>query len=405
MDLSRLRIERSDEAFTGGGRRGPKRVFWAATLLVLAALTWGLYYFAALTPRSVRVVTVVRISATEASVVLNASGYVVAQRRAAVASKGTGRLVDLAVREGDEVRKGQVIARLESDDVEAALAQARANVNVARSEFNRARAEYNDAALSYERRKSLFEAGLVSEAEFDSAEARYRRAQAAMSSAEAAIRAAEAAMRGAEVGLENTRIRAPFDGTVLTKNAEVGEVVAPFGSSAFAKAAVVTIADMDSLQVEADVSESNIEKVLIGQSCEIILDAYPKVRYRGVVDTIVPTADRAKATVLTKIRFIDRDEKVLPEMSAKVGFLSDPGKQEAEEPKMAVSPGALVERDGRKVAYRLVEDRVQEVSVSVGEPLGRLLEIRSGLAPGDRVVLDPPDDLLDGQSVRVRSEG
>lgn len=351
--------------------------------------------------KRVEVATVSALAPSQSVPFLNASGYVVAQRRAAVASKGTGRLVELRVREGDQVKKGEILGRLESADVEAALARARANLNVARSADDQAEAELDNATSNYERRKSLLAEGLVPQADFDAAQARYRGAKAALASAQSGVRAAEAAVRAAEVEVENTVIRAPFDGTVLTKNAEVGEVVAPFGSSTQAKAAVVTIADMASLQVEADVSESNIEKIRVGRRAEISLDAYPETKYEGVVQTIVPTADRAKATVLTKIRFLNRDDRVLPELSAKVAFLSDPETDQGGAPKVVVHPGAIVTREDKKVAFRLREDRVEKVPVETGGPLGSQVEIKKGLNPGDRVVLNPPENMVSGDRVQI----
>ncbi len=344
------------------------------------------------------------IQPSQASTLLNASGYVVAQRQAAVASKATGRLIELKVKEGDPVKKGQILARLENEDVSAALSRAQANLKVAQSDYDQAKVELNESTLSYERKKNLLTPGLISQAEFDAVEGRYRRAQAAAASTESGVQAAEAAVRAAQVDVENTYIRAPFDGTVLTKNAEVGEVVAPFGSSALAKAAVVTMADMNSLEVEADVSESNIEKIHEGQRCEIILDAYPLAKYEGMVVTIMPTADRAKATILTKIRFLNRDARVLPEMSAKVAFLSEKAPETSKETLLAVPTGAVVQRGERKTAFLIQGDRVLEVPIEVGNPVGNLVEVRSGLKSGDRVVLNPPEDLNSGDRIQVKNE-
>jgi RND family efflux transporter MFP subunit len=399
-DLSRLKI---DWKHTGTGLppRRNRKTLWVALFLIIAiVVVVGLRAFSE-AAKKVEVTTVSTMDPSQSIPFLNASGYVVAQRRAAVASKGTGRLVELRVREGDQVKKGEILGRLESADMEAVLTRARANLNVARSAYDQAKAELDNATSNYERRKSLLAEGLVPQADFDAAEARYRGGQAALASAQSGVRAAEAAVRAAEVEVENTVIRAPFDGTVLTKNAEVGEVVAPFGSSTQAKAAVVTMADMSSLQVEADVSESNIEKVRVGQSAEIVLDAYPETKYEGVVQTIVPTADRAKATVLTKIRFLNRDDRVLPEMSAKVAFLSKPRADQGGNPVVTVQPGAIVTREDRKVAFRLREDRVEMVPVETGGPLGSQVEVKKGLTPGDRVVLNPPEDLSPGDRVQI----
>jgi RND family efflux transporter MFP subunit len=307
-DLSVLRIDRAAEP-AAGGSPAPRARRWsmigltAAGVAVLAAIL--LWTSGALRSAvSVRLTPATMVSPLEARAALIASGYVVAQRKAAVASKGTGRLVYLGVVEGDRVRAGQVIARIEDADVRAQLAQAEANLALSR-------ADLRDAERSLERERILVDSGATSQARFDAAEARYQRVQAGIAIAQAAVQAAQ-------VALENTVVRAPFDGTVLTKNADVGEVVAPLAGSAFSKSAVVTVADLRSLQVEADVAESNLEAVGPGQPCEIVLDAYPDVRYPGLIAKIVPTADRAKATVQVKIAFHSYDARILPEMSAKV---------------------------------------------------------------------------------------
>ncbi|MCG3115271.1 MAG: efflux RND transporter periplasmic adaptor subunit [Candidatus Manganitrophus sp. SA1] len=400
-DLSRLKIDWKN---TGGGStsRRSRKGLWIVLFLIMAmGVVIGLRAFSG-AAKSVEVATVSSLDPSQSVPFLNASGYVVAQRRAAVASKGTGRLVELRVREGDLVKKGELIGRLESDDMEAALARARANLNVARSAYDQAKAALDNATSNYERKKSLLEEGLVPQADFDAAEAQYRGAKAALASAEAGVKAAAAAVRSAEVEVENTVIRAPFDGTVLTKNAEVGEVVAPFGTSTQVKAAVVTMADMSSLQVEADVSESNIEKVRVGQAAEIALDAYPETKYEGVVQTVVPTADRAKATVLTKVRFLNLDDRVLPEMSAKVAFLSEPKADQGGAPIVTVNPGAIVTREDQKVAFRIREEHVEMIPVETGGSLGSQVEVKQGLKPGDRVVLNPPENLAAGDRVQVQ---
>jgi RND family efflux transporter MFP subunit len=329
-------------------------------------------------------------SPAQANAVLTASGYVVAQVKAAVASKGTGRLVFLGVEEGDKVKKGAIIARLEDLDMLAALHQAEANLAVAV-------ADREDARLTLDRVKRLQSANLASQSELDAAAARFARV-------EATINAAKAGVNATEVALENTRIRAPFDGTVLTKNADVGEVVAPFASSVSSRAAVVTMADMNSLQVEADVSESNIIRVRPGQPCEIVLDAYPEKRYPGVVHKIVPTADRAKATVLTKIAFRSRDERVLPEMSAKVLFLSEEPKQSdsANIPLLTVPLSSVVERNGRKVVLMITDGAIVESPVSLGAAMADRIVVHEGLTAGDRIVARPDPSLAQGTRVILK---
>ena len=211
-------------------------------------------------------------------------------------------------------------------------------------------------------------------------------------------------MKEAEVSLEYTIIRAPFDAVVLTKNADIGDIVTPIGAAADAKAAVVTIADMDSLKVEVDVSESNIEQVRVGQPCEIQLDALPNDRFRGVVHMIVPTADRSKASILVKTAFLEKDPRILPEMSAKVAFLSRQVSAEEEKPFTALPATAVVTRDGETVVFVVRDNRVLNTSVHLGRQLDTMVEILNGVEVGDRVVMTPLDKMKDGIKVKMAQE-
>jgi len=388
-DLSALRIGRHQRE-DAEVRRRPWKIIIPVGIAIAGVAAYLLMRPTLAGAREVELATATLTSPAQANAVLTANGYVVAQVKAAVASKGTGRLEFLGVEEGDRVKKGTIIARLEDQDVLAALRQAEANLAVAR-------ADSQDARLTLERQQRLHASNLASQAELDAAQARFARV-------EATIRSAQAAVAAAEVAVENTRIRAPFDGTVLTKNADVGEVVAPFASSVNSRGAVVTMADMNSLQVEADVSESNIIRVRPGQPCEITLDAYPDQRYPGVVHKIVPTADRAKATVLTKVAFRSKDERVLPEMSAKVMFLSEEPKESASAnlPVLTVPLSAVTQRNGQHLVLTVVNERIFESPVSPGATLGDRIVIREGLAAGDKVVARPEPGLLAGTSVKAR---
>lgn len=252
--------------------------------------------------------------------ILNATGYVIAQRQAAVSSKATGRLKELRVVEGDEVRQGDVLAVLENSDLEAQVAEAEANLTQLRSNFSVVQAELKDAERDAVRARSLRKQNLNAPVELERAETALIRAQAKFNAQEASVSAGEAKVAQAKIAFGYTFILAPFDGTVLTKTADIGEIVAPFGSSSNARAAVVTIADMSSLQVEADVAESQYSNIFVGQECEVVLESIPDKTYRATVSKIIPTVDRAKATVLTKIRFDSLDSRVIPEMSARVAF-------------------------------------------------------------------------------------
>jgi HlyD family secretion protein len=398
-DLSQLKIDKS--AATRRPVRSRKKLVWGAAVL-LVILVPILYFSGVLRPAvTVETVTVQKTYPSLGFTVLNASGYVVAQRKAAVSSKATGRLIWLGVEEGTRVRKGEVIARLESDDVVAAQSQAEANLKVSQASLQQARAELRDAGLSFDRAKVLYSQGIVAKADYDTADARYRKAAAAVSGAESGIRAAGAALEGARVGVEFTQIRAPFDAVVLTKNADVGNIITPLAAAADAKAAVVTIADLDSLLVEVDVSESNLQQVKAGQPCEIQLDALPDTRFRGVVHTIVPTADRSKATVLVKVRFVDTDRRILPEMSAKVAFLTRETGQGEQKSRTTVNFAAVADRSGKKVLFMVKDTRVIETNVTLGNRLGDQVEITSGAKPGDRVVLRPKDGLRDGSRITL----
>src|SRR6266513_2417697 len=346
-DLSALRIDRAADpvASAPGARRWLVIGLPVAGVVVLAAVllaTSGALGSAV----PVRLTPATMVSPMRSGSVLMASGYVVAQRKAAVASKGTGRLVYLGVLEGDRVRAGQVIARIEDADIKAQLAQAEANVQVSR-------AELHDAQRSLARERLLNDSGASSQASVDAAEARYERVKAS-------IAAAEAAVVAAQVALENTVIRAPFDGTVLTKNADVGEVVAP-------------------------------------------LDANPDVRYPGSVAMIVPTADRAKATVQVKVAFRSYDARVLPEMSAKVHFLPRPSRAAVDtQPVLVVPSAAVAERNGRSVVFVVERGRAVEVAVVVGRQVGSSVAIREGLHPGVQVVDSVGARLRGGAKVTVQ---
>jgi RND family efflux transporter MFP subunit len=407
-DLSKLRIDRSRESNSNEESRSSRKYLFLFGGIAVAAVAVFLLFFRGTLASSVEVqtFTVTAISPAQADAVLTASGYVVAQRQAAVASKGTGRLEYLGVEEGDQVKEGQIIARLEHSDILAALAQTKADLAAAKARLPQSQADLQEATIHYNRYKSLVAEQLVPRADYDAAEVRYKRAAAAVIADSAMIRSSEAAVRAAEVALEYTNIRAPFDGTVLTKNADVGEIVAPFGSASTARAAVVSIADMSSLEVEADVSESNIQRIKPGQPCEIVLDAYQDTRYPGVVSKIVPTADRAKATVLTKIKFVQIDERVLPEMSAKVTFLSQAAAESitSSAKRIIVSPAAIATRENQKVAFVVRDGSVTETPVEIAGTLGNLLEVRSGLAEGNQVVLNPPENMQTGMKVKMAAK-
>lgn len=378
------------------------RWWWLASAAIAVAA--GYWTFIHNAPVAVELVAVSRAYPSQEFTLLNATGYVVAQRKAAVASKATGRLEWMEVREGSPVKSGQVLARLESRDVTAQMQQAAAGVRVARANLEQGEAELKDAARALERSLDLLAKKFVSAAAHDVVVARHDKARAAVSGLQASIAVAQANLRAAEVALEQTLIRAPFDGVVLTKNANIGDVITPFSSALGSQAAVVTMADLSTMEVEADVSESSIGKVSVGQPCEIQLDALPGARFRGAVGNMVPTVDRAKATVTVKVRFIDQDPRILPEMSAKVAFLERETPEDQRAARTVVPAGAVVEQGGKRLVYRVQDGKAVETPVRTGIKIGEMLEVVDGLQAGDRIIARPPQNVRSGTAVSVAAK-
>ena len=406
--LSSLKAERAAVP-----RRRGRRWLWLVLAALLAA---GIAYGLSQRRPEVQVSAVMTAYPSAQYAQLTASGYVVAQRRAAVASKATGRLLELRVREGSTVTEGELIGRIDASDVQAAVAaaqagvrQADAGVKQAEAALRQAEVEQGNADAELQRALGLVAQGFVSPQAVDAARRRFDASRAAVAAAQAGIAAAQGAraqsqaqLKVQQVSRDNTEIRAPFDGVVLIKNANVGDMITPFSSATGAQGAVVTMADLRTLEVEADVSESNVGRVKPEQPVEITLDALPELRFRGSVGRIVPTVDRAKATVMTKIRFEKLDARILPEMSAKVVFLSQAASDAEQKPVTAVNPKTVVERDGRRLVFRVSGDTLEAVPVTPGRTLGDALEITgASLKPGDRLVLSPAGNLAAGSRVTV----
>ena len=398
--LAKLAIDRKASASATVERR-PRwwRRWWFWLALVVAILVAAGFVRSRSAPTPVEMTSVAAAYPSAAVATLNATGRVVAARRASVSSKATGRLEWLGVQEGQRVKEGEVIARLENRDVAAQLEQAQAGVLAARGNLAQGEAELADAAANWKRSRELAAQNFIAGAALDTAESRYHRARATIASLKAQIAVAEANARAAQVAFDQTLIKAPFTGLVLTKSANVGDIVTPFSSAVGTTGAVVTMADMDTLEVEADVSESSIAKVSLGQPVEIQLDAYPELRLLGKVSRIVPTVDRAKATLLVKVGFVERDDRVLPDMSAKAAFLARELKADERKPVPAVRAEAITQRDGKDVLLVVGKDeRVSLVPVAVGDKVGELVRV-GGVEPGARVVLNLPAKLGPGSAV------
>ena len=397
-DLSKLTISRDKKAFSGNktGRRKWWIIAALAVIVIAAAIS-----LRGSGPQQVEAGIVASAYPSQAITVLNATGRVSARTKAAVSTKATGRLEYLGVQEGSIVKAGDILARIENRDVTATLDQSQASLRAATANLEQGLAELRDAEANLKRSEDLVKKNFISSASFDAALARFDKAKASVASFNGAIGVAEANVRAARVTVEQTLIRAPFDGVVLTKNANVGDIITPFSSAADSKGAVVNMADMATLEVEADVSEVSLGKVSVGQPVELQLDAFPDLRLLGKLSRIVPTVDRSKATVLVKIEFIEKDKRVLPDMSAKVSFLQRELKAEERKPVTAVQQAAITKRDGRDVLF-VIDDKniVKQTEITVAGKVGDLVQV-SATKPGDKVVLNPSEKLKDGGVVAI----
>lgn len=399
-DLSKLRIDRDLAPIR---RRRRRKWIWLS-LLLIAAAGGGAWYYSQPRAQTVTTTPIVTAYPSQQYVVLNATGYVVAQRKAAISSKATGRLEWLGVAEGSRVKSGDVIARIDNRDVVAQAQSAEASVRAARAGVRQSEVERENAQVEYRRNEELVTKGFISRSALDTAKARLDRAQAGVASAQANVNAALANSRNASVAVDYTEIRAPFDGVILSKSANVGDLVTPFSSAADSKGAVVSMADMSTLEVEADVSEASLAKVHVGQPAEIVLDALPDTRFRGHIHRMVPTVDRAKATVMTKVEFDRIDPRILPEMSAKVSFLSQEVTPEQQQPLVAVASDAVVQRDGHSVVFVVRDGRAIEVPVTAGNKLGDTTAITGGVKAGEKAVSKPAPSLVSGALVKTAAK-
>jgi HlyD family secretion protein len=397
-DLATLKIDRVQPA------RSPWR--WPLFLFIPVILVLGVLYAlrvrqAMAAPEVETVVASVSRTAGEAEAgtpILTASGYVVARRKAVVSSKIQGRLAELRVEEGSRVRQGEVFARLESTDYEASVQRAQATVQ-------RAEADLAEAQRQLDLSERLAKDKVVSADTVDANRSKVR-------IAEAQVAQNLADLRFSQASLANTQIRAPFTGVVVKKMAEVGESVAPIPPGvniSTASGAIVALADLDTLEVEADVAEANVAKLSANQPAEATVEAFPDRRYKSVLRQIIPTADRTKATVQVKVTILDKDKDLKPEMSAKVTFLEPEKKKDESQtntpaaPTVTVPKDAVATRDGKAVVFEIREGKARSRPVTVGIERQGQVVIREGLSGGETLVLKPGEAVKDGAAVKVKS--
>ena len=400
-DLAALRIEREPER-TGAGQW----IVWPGLILLLAAGGFAGYrYLTQERPVEVQVATVSTRAAGTQAAVLNASGYVVARRRATVSSKITGKVVEVDVEEGKNVVQGQVLARLDDSTPRASLALAEAQAEAARHTLRENEVRLDQARLNERRAAQLLKERIVSQSQLDDAKAEADSIEARIGALREQIRVAERQIEVQQTDLANYVIRAPFSGVAISKDAQPGEMVSPVSAGGgFTRTGISTIVDMHSLEVEVDVNESYISRVSAGQDVDAVLDAYPDWHIPARVITLVPTADRQKATVLVRLAFKELDPRILPDMAIKVTFLRE-GDATAT---ASAQPTALVPRPAIKTigpdnyAFVLRGDAVERRAVRLGGTDGDRVEVLAGLQSGDRVVLSPPTALADGSKVTVQ---
>jgi len=394
--LRELRIDRD-------GRPPRSRARWLLVgLAVLLLVGGGLWLFRGrLLAPTVRTVAARAAAPETAGSVLDASGYVTARRQATVSAKITGKVTEVLIEEGMRVKDGAVLARLDDTEAKAQLALARAQLAAARSQEGEIRALLEQAESDHARSQELFNRQLVSAQAIDATRAQRDMLRARLAASAEQIRVARENVTVAEVQLDNTVIRAPFGGVVVTKSAQPGEMISPISAGGgFTRTGIGTIVDMDSLEIQVDVNESFINRVAAEQPVEAALNAYPDWKIPGSVIAIIPTADRSKATVKVRIAINAKDARIVPDMGVRVAFLEPRGATPVRPPTVGVLvPADAVRADG--AVFVAAEGKVARRGVTLGKTVGAEREVLTGLTAGERVVVAPPPSLADGDAVRA----
>jgi RND family efflux transporter MFP subunit len=374
-----------------------------AAVLVIAAAAVVLFLGRS-TPLAVDVTAARPADPGGSTTILNASGYVEPRRKATVAAKITGRVTEVLVDEGMAVEAGQVLARLDDSDARRRWQAAGAQRDVAATAIEELEVNLADARRTQKRIHELHEDGVASQQDLDTADATVAALEAQIDVARANLQAAEAELAVAAQDLENYTIRAPFAGIAVSKDAQPGEMVSPVSAGGgFTRTGISTIVDMESLEIEVDVNESHIAKVYPGQPAEATLDAYPDWRIPSTVRTVIPTADRQKATVKVRLTFDQLDPRILPDMGVKVAFREPAEASSATAAQAVVPRAAVAESNGRSVVFVVRDGTVERRAVSLGRSLGTDVEVTAGIAPGEQVAVSGLDELEDGARVSIRS--
>src|SRR5256714_7784553 len=402
-DLGSLRIH---EAQRKGGRLGKGLAIFFGLLLVLAGVSGGIYAFWNQKP-VVEVATVQKAGgAGGREALLNASGYVTPRRRATIAAKITGRVTGVFFDEGTSVREGQLLSTLDDSDARKVLEAAKADHDSAKAAIADYEVQLKNARTVLRRAEQLQSAGVQTQEQLDNARTAADSLQAKIGLAKAQASAAEARILEAQQAVDNCTIRAPFQGIVVSKDAQVGEMVSPISAGGgFTRTGIATIVDMNSNEIEVDVNESYIARVKPGQQVTAILDAYPDWNIDSRVRTIIPSADRQKATVKVRVSFVKLDPRILPDMGIKVTFLGDETSKNtgaAAQAVLLIPQTAVHDDSGKKIVFLVKNNKAERRAVTVGGTRGNDSEVLGGVTAGDTLIVKGPDDLHDGQAVEIK---
>jgi RND family efflux transporter MFP subunit len=403
--LESLRIDRNDDQRDFGSSSTYKWFILAVLILAAAAGAYALLRDDAISVQTATAVASTSSGSGGGAAVLNASGYVIARRNATVSSKVTGKVADVLIEEGMEVKEGQLIARLDDSTARPVYALAQRQLEAARKNLQEVEVRLEEARRNLHRIEQLRKDNLVSESQLDSAQAEVAALTARLEALKSEIDVAEGTVRVRAQELDDLLVRAPFDGVVISKDAQPGEMVSPISAGGgFTRTGIATIVDMESREIEVDVNEAFINRVRAGQRTQAVLDAYPDWVIPSHVINIVPTADRQKATVRVRIGFDELDPRILPDMGVKVTFLEESASQPdvAARPSVRL-PATSVVRDGTSnYVWRVRNGTVERVAVRVGTERDGNIDVLSGINPGDIVVARPVQGLADG--VRVTTD-
>jgi len=400
-DLASLRI---DDDQRGRGNVGRRLVLVIGGLVLVAALSTAVVALRGRSPE-VEVAVAQQPHAGGREALLNASGYVTPRRRATIAAKITGLVTGVYFDEGTHVREGQLLARLDDSDVRKALESAKRDRDSTNATVHDYEVQLRNAQITLRRTEQLQQAGISTQEQLDNARTSVDSLQAKIDLVKTQVIGSDARIQEAQQAVDNCTIVAPFDGIVVSKDAQIGEMVSPVSAGGgFTRTGIATVVDMNSNEIEVDVNEAYIARVSPGQAVTAVLDAYPDWQIPAQVRTVIPSADRQKATVKVRISFLKLDPRILPDMGVKVTFLGEERhKAHAADPVVgALVPESAIHDDGaQKVVFLVKEDRAERHAVTLGNISGGEAEVLGGLTPGETVIVKGPPELRDGQSVKI----